>query len=149
MNNLTPIYYNNPTRDADSQWYYSAHEQIAAAAAELGMDTDTFAGIVAALSPRQAWDTSTGRAPNLDAARALVTTGSAPTFKSCVAKALIALVTDHECREAKQLNAAVTRDLIALAERAGQEDTPAAEALTRVLDAWDEYLQIANPDEEF
>ncbi|MGZ6570447.1 MAG: DUF7178 family protein [Solirubrobacteraceae bacterium] len=134
MNNLTPIYYNNPTRDADSQWYYSAHEQIAAAAAELGMDTDTFAGIVAALSPRQAWDTSTG---------------SAPTFKSCVAKALIALVTDHECREAKQLNAAVTRDLIALAERAGQEDTPAAEALTRVLDAWDEYLQIANPDEEF
>ena len=88
MGHLLDTYYANPTRDIDAQWYHCAHDEIAELARELRVPADTLTGIVAALSPRQAWDTATGKRPNLDAARRLVLTGDAPTFKSNVTRAL-------------------------------------------------------------
>jgi hypothetical protein len=72
----------------DQRWYFDAHEQLVADAAELGVSLDTFAGIVAALSPRQSWDTANGRTPNRTAARQLVRTRTAPCFGECVRQAL-------------------------------------------------------------
>src|SRR5947209_7517112 len=71
-NQLAALHRANPTADVDACWYEAAHEQVAALAGETDLPVDTVAGIVAAMSPQNAWDTSTGRTPNLDTARSLI-----------------------------------------------------------------------------
>lgn len=56
----------------DAHWYHEARDQVATRAASIDIDADRFAAIVAAVSPRQAWDTAHRRTPNLDVAERLV-----------------------------------------------------------------------------
>lgn len=72
---LGQLYRSNATRDADSQWYFTARDEIEERAAALNIDPDVFTGIVAALSPQNAWDTPSGKRPNLDAASTFIATG--------------------------------------------------------------------------
>jgi hypothetical protein len=87
MTSLIALHSANPTADQDILWYETASAQVAALAEEFDVSLDTCAGIVAALSVQQAWDTANGRMPNLDRARELLSTGDAKTFKDPVRKA--------------------------------------------------------------
>lgn len=87
MPSLVELHKGNPTADADVRWYETASAQCQALADEFDVSLDTCAGIVAALSVQQAWDTANGRYPNLDRARELLSTGDAKTFKDPVRKA--------------------------------------------------------------
>ena len=69
-NSLLDLYERAEPSDAD--WYATARAQCAARADQLGLDADTFMAVVAAVSPRQAWDTAHGRTPNLDVAERVV-----------------------------------------------------------------------------
>lgn len=67
------------TFEEDKVWYETAHAAIGERAATLNVDPQTFAGMVAATSPRCTWDTSTGRLLNIDfAARAVETARAFP-----------------------------------------------------------------------
>lgn len=76
MSSLQSIYSQNATRAADARWYHDARREISERALMLGVDVDTLAGITAAVSPQNAWDTATGKRPNLDSASRFVATGA-------------------------------------------------------------------------
>lgn len=88
---LGAIYRSNATRDTDARWYHGANAELAERALALNVDVDTFAGIVAALSPQTAWDNARhGRPherPNLDIAERFVATGANVHTSHQVAKA--------------------------------------------------------------
>jgi hypothetical protein len=71
----------------DLRWYFSAHDVLAARADELGVTTRQLAGIVAALSPNNKWDTAGDAMPNLDCAVRFVSTGANVHVASCMGKA--------------------------------------------------------------
>jgi hypothetical protein len=73
---LVGIYRRNVSRDTDAGWYVEANRQLAERAQALGIDADRFAGIVAATSPQNAWDTASGKTPNLDCAERFVAKGA-------------------------------------------------------------------------
>jgi hypothetical protein len=71
----------------DQRWYFDAHELIADRADQLGIPVRRLAGIVAALSPNNAWDTPSGKTPNLDCAERFIRTGANVHVGTCMRKA--------------------------------------------------------------
>jgi hypothetical protein len=66
VDGLLPIYSGNASRDTDAQWYFTANAQLRERARRVACPLETYAGIVAAFSPLNAWDTVSGRTPNMD-----------------------------------------------------------------------------------
>jgi hypothetical protein len=52
--------------DADKAWYHTAHDLVGQRADAAGIDKATFAGMVAATSPRALWQSKTGRYVNIE-----------------------------------------------------------------------------------
>lgn len=69
VDNLLALYHRNAQRADDVAWYADAKREVARRAADHGLNTRTYAGVVAATSPMQQWATKDGlRFPNLDTA---------------------------------------------------------------------------------
>jgi hypothetical protein len=54
------------TFDQDKAWYHNAHDIVGQRADAAGIDKATFAGMVAATSPRALWQSKTGRYVNIE-----------------------------------------------------------------------------------